>query len=214
MANYSNILLNIDRLKTLVNLALLDGEHIAMYDNLTTLASKVIDAPVSLLSIVESDRQYFKSYVGLPEPWKSRRSTPLSHSFCQHVVATNRPLIVTDARENELVKDNLAIPDLNVIGYLGIPLTLEDGKSLGSFCVIDGEPRQWTQTEIDIVSEFAQIITSEFNLRVAIEQRTKTKTDLANLHQKIRELVEALDPNVSKEAFLLYLRAARVEYGV
>lgn len=214
MVNYSSILLNIDRLKTLVNLALLDGDHVAMYDSLTTLASKIIDAPVSLLSIVDANRQYFKSYVGLPEPWKSRRSTPLSHSFCQHVVATNRPLIVPDARENDLVKDNLAIPDLNVIGYLGIPLTLEDGKSLGSFCVLDGQPRDWTQADIGIVQEFAQIITSEFNLRVAIEQRKKTKTDLANLHQKIRELVESLDPSVSKEAFLEDLRAARVEYGV
>ncbi|PJF22203.1 MAG: hypothetical protein CUN56_07205 [Phototrophicales bacterium] len=212
--NYDKILLNVDRLKALVNLALLDGEHVALYDRLTQLASQAINAPVSLLSIVAADHQYFKSHVGLPEPWKSRRRTPLSHSFCQHVVGTSQPLIVTDAREHELVKDNLAIPDLDVIGYLGIPLTLEDGKTLGSFCVIDSKPREWTELDIQIVKEVTAIVVAEFNLRVAIEQRKKSKSDLTAFHRQVLTLIESLDPTVPKETFLTDLQAARQKLGI
>ncbi|GAB4323192.1 MAG: hypothetical protein Kow00117_11760 [Phototrophicales bacterium] len=212
--NYDKILLNVDRLKALMNLALLDGEHVALYDRLTQLASQAINAPVSLLSIVAADHQYFKSHVGLPEPWKSRRRTPLSHSFCQHVVGTSQPLIVTDAREHELVKDNLAIPDLDVIGYLGIPLTLEDGKTLGSFCVIDSKPREWTEVDIQIVKEVTAIVVAEFNLRVEIEQRKKSKSDLTAFHRQVLTLIESLDPTVPKETFLTDLQAARQKLGI
>jgi GAF domain-containing protein len=135
-----NVLLNTERLKILRDLALIDSPAETVYDRITQLASKAVGSPVSLVSMVGSDYQFFKSFVGLPEPWASDRSTPLSHSFCQHVVATNEPLIVSDARNVDFLKDNLAIPDLNVIGYLGIPLTLQSGQRLGSFCVIDGKP--------------------------------------------------------------------------
>lgn len=80
----------------------------------------VARVPVALISLVDEDRQFFVSQQGLPEPWAKARQTPLSHSFCQHVVATGDPLIVSDARENPLVCGNLAIRDLNVIAYLGL----------------------------------------------------------------------------------------------
>src|SRR3712207_8148537 len=67
--------------------------------------------PSTPLSRSEADRQFFKSAVGLPEPWAARRETPLSHSFCQHVVATGAPLRIEDARQDPLVCDNLAVPE-------------------------------------------------------------------------------------------------------
>src|SRR3712207_9380725 len=67
--------------------------------------------PSTPLSRSEPDRQFFKSAVGLPEPWAARRETPLSHSFCQHVVATGAPLRIEDARQDPLVCDNLAVPE-------------------------------------------------------------------------------------------------------
>jgi GAF domain-containing protein len=93
------------------------------------------------VSLVDADRQFFKSALGLPEPWATRRETPLSHSFCQHVVATGAPLRVEDARDHSLVCDNLAIPELGVVAYLGMPLATADGQVLGSLCAIDTEPR-------------------------------------------------------------------------
>src|SRR5215468_11196880 len=91
------------RLRVLHDLAILDTPAEEAFDRLTRLASKIVNAPVSLVSLVDSDRQFFKSFVGLTEPWSSRRETPLSHAFCQHVVASNEPLIIEDARENPLV---------------------------------------------------------------------------------------------------------------
>jgi GAF domain-containing protein len=158
------------RLRTIRALALFDTPSEEAFDRLTQLASRIVDAPVSLVSLVDRDRQWFKSMVGLPEPWASQRQTPLSHSFCQHVVATNQPLIVSDSREVDFLKDNLAIPDLNVIAYLGMPLTTSSGAGLGSFCVIDGKPRTWTQDEIDILHDLAGVTMHIIEMRASLIQ--------------------------------------------
>ena len=96
---------NPDRLRALSATALLDSKPEQAFDRLTRLAARVLGAPVSLVSLVDRDRQFFKSAEGLAEPWLSERQTPLSHSFCQHVVTTNAPLVVTDARDHPLVCD-------------------------------------------------------------------------------------------------------------
>jgi GAF domain-containing protein len=153
------------RLQTIKSLAIFDSPSELAFDRLTRLASKIVGAPVSLVSLVDNKRQWFKSMVGLPEPWASQRETPLSHSFCQHVVATNKPLVVTDAREVSFLKTNLAIPDLNVIAYLGMPLTTREGFGLGSFCVIDSKPRVWTDTEIEIMGDLADTAMSLIDMR-------------------------------------------------
>lgn len=207
-----DVLLDRERLKVLRELALIDGDAETVYDRMTQLASRAIDTPVSLVSMVAADYQFFKSYVGLPEPWASDRRTPLSHSFCQHVVASNEPLIVTDARQHPLVKDNLAIPDLNVIGYLGVPLTLSDGRRLGSFCVIDGEPREWTRVEIDIVTELADIVINEIDLRARVNINELEQDRLDDLHDTIDNFIDSLDTNTSKEDFLQQVREAKNRY--
>src|SRR5690242_14516311 len=91
------IIQNPARLAVLHRLELLDSPTEAAFDRLTSLASRIVKAPVSLVSLVDADRQFFKSFVGLAEPWASRRETPITHAFCQHVVAQNAPLIVKDA---------------------------------------------------------------------------------------------------------------------
>ena len=158
-----------DRLAALRRTLLLDSPQEPSFDRLTELASLILDAPVSLVSLVDDDRQFFKSCVGLPEPWAGERETPLSHSFCKHVVATGEPLIVEDARDHDLVRDNRAIPDLDVIAYAGIPLVL-DGQHLGSFCVIDSAPREWTDREIEILENLARSAMTEIELRVTTEE--------------------------------------------
>jgi GAF domain-containing protein len=135
------------------------------FDRHTSVASRVLGAPVALVSLVDADRQIFPGCIGLPEPWATDRQTPLSHSFCQHAVATREPLIISDAREHPLVRDNLAITDLNVIAYAGIPLIDRDGNALGSFCVIDSKPRTWTQPEVDLLKDLAASVVAELESR-------------------------------------------------
>jgi hypothetical protein len=104
---------------------------------------------------VERDRQFFTSQVGLPDPVAEARQTPLSHSFCQYVRFFDTQLIVEDSRQDSILKHNLAVRDLDVIAYLGIPVHAPDGTSIGSFCVIDDRPREWTTEQIEIVRELA-----------------------------------------------------------
>lgn len=187
------------RLSVLESLKLLDSPAEEAFDRLTKLASKIIGAPVSLVSLVDADRQFFKSFVGLPEPWASERETPLSHSFCQHVVASGEALVVSDARKHPVLKDNLAIPDLNVIAYLGIPLQTSDGVNLGSFCVIDGEPRHWSTEEIEIVHELALSVMTEIELRAQIRVREAAEAELKQQNRKLRRV------NVFIEATIVHM---------
>lgn len=154
------------RLAALHEAALLDTPAEESFDRLTRLAAKVVDAPVALVSAVDHDRQFFKSCLGLPEPWASERETPLTHSFCQHVVAAREPVVVSDAREDERLLDNLAIRDLGVIAYLGVPLLTRDGQAIGTLCVIDHEPRIWKAEEIRLVKDVAAAVVTEIALRI------------------------------------------------
>ena len=109
------------RLRALEAAALLDTPAEAMFDRLTNLAARTLGVPVALVSLVTPDRQFFKAQCGLPPPAAERRETPLSHSFCQYVVEDGEALIVEDARSDERLADNLAISDLGVIAYAGLP---------------------------------------------------------------------------------------------
>ncbi len=96
-------LYQLERLAVLEATALLDTPAEEAFDQFTRLASTILQTPVALVSLVDQDRQFFKSSVGLPEPWASSRQTPLSHSFCKHVVSILEPLSVSDARSHPLL---------------------------------------------------------------------------------------------------------------
>jgi diguanylate cyclase (GGDEF)-like protein len=144
-----------ERLAALRDTALLEGEPDDAFARLNRIAVELLGVPVSLVSLVDEDRQFFAGQVGLPEPWASFRETPLSHSFCQHVVNSGEPLVIDDARSDPLVSDNLAIRDLGVAAYAGMPLRMRDGNVLGSFCAIDASPRHWSERDLRILGDLA-----------------------------------------------------------
>jgi len=189
-----------DRLAEIIKLGILDSPYEDAFDRLTRLASRIVDAPVSLVSIVDADRQFFKSHFGLPDPWASQRETPLSHSFCKHVAVTNDPLVVTDAREVDFLKDNLAIPDLDVIAYLGMPLTMTNGTGLGSFCVIDDKPREWTSREIEIIRELSISVMTEVELRQEIKARRAKEAQLERLLHFTAATLDTMREAVERDA--------------
>jgi GAF domain-containing protein len=156
-----------ERLRELRRMLLLDSPPEESFDRLTRLTATVLNVPVALVSLVDSDRQFFKSCLGLSQPWASRRETPLSHSFCQHVVESRAPLVISDAREHPRLRDSLAIRDLGVIAYAGAPLITPGGHVLGTLCAIDHEPRHWTTEQIEILSNLAGSVLSEIQLHAA-----------------------------------------------
>jgi GAF domain-containing protein len=181
-----NIIQNSDRLAVLYGFQLLDTPQEEAYDRLTRMASKIANAPVSLVALIDADRSFFKSAFGLPEPLATGRQAPLTHSLCQHLVATRQPLIIEDAREHPLVSDDLAVRDFGVVGYLGMPLISSQGAALGSFCVIDMQPRQWTEREIEIVRELAISVMTEIELRGEVMRRE-------GVEKRLRETLSELD---------------------
>jgi signal transduction histidine kinase len=176
------------RLAALRATALLDSPPEEAFDRLTRLASQVLGVPVALVSLVEEDRQFWKSCIGLPEPWISDRETPLSHSFCQHAVASGEALIINDAREHPLVSENLAIRDLDVIAYAGFPLRTSAGEVLGTFCAIDSQPRVWTEGEIAFVREMAASAMTEIELRGAVRGLEDARAEAEGTAMTLREL--------------------------
>jgi signal transduction histidine kinase len=153
----SGLVLQPDRLAELDATALLDSPVEEAFDRFTRLASTILKTPVALVSLVDRDRQFFKSSIGLQEPWASDRQTPLSHSFCQHVVEHGELLSIVDARCHPLLKTNLAVTELGVVAYLGIPITTSKGHTLGSFCAIDSQPREWTVEETTTLRELTAL---------------------------------------------------------
>ena len=153
-----------DRLDALHATGLLDTDVSPSFDRLARLAAHTLHAPVALVSLVDRDRQFFKSCLGLPEPWASERESPLTHSFCQHAVASRVTLIVTDARRHPVLRDNLAIRDMGVVAYAGIPLVDGSGNAIGTLCVIDSQPRHWTSRQIEMLDAIAASVVTEITL--------------------------------------------------
>jgi len=195
---------------SLVDLDLVDAPDEQAFDNLTRLASTLLGTPVSLVSIVEKarDRQFFKSRVGLVEPWASRRETPLSHSFCRHVVESAQTLVAGDVREHPLLHDNPAVTELNIAAYLGAPVRGGDETVLGALCVIDETPRQWSTIDIEHLECLAACASDAIRMKTLVrrgallrrEQRDFTyaishdlKSPLNTLRLILNELVESGD---------------------
>lgn len=152
--------LNPMRLAALQASGLLDTPPDASFDRVTRLVSRLLDAPTALFSLVDKNRQFFKSQTGLAEPWASQRQTALSHSFCQWVISGKEAVVISDARAHPVLRNNLAIQDLGVIAYTGVPINTTQGESLGSLCAIDGKPRTWTENDIAILNDLARLAES------------------------------------------------------
>jgi len=156
-----------DGIPDLHALGLVDTPTNEVYDKFTRLVTTSLGTPVALVSIVqeELDRQYFTSQIGLEGDWAVSRQTPLSHSFCQYVKRQDKPLVIEDAPANSLVCDNMAIPDLGVRAYLGVPIHGPDGQAIGALCAIDSVPREWTEKDVAMMVDLAACVDEHIRLR-------------------------------------------------
>src|SRR6266581_2561985 len=184
------------RLEALRRTSLLDSPPEEAFDRLTRLATTVLCVPVALVSLVDGDRQFFKSQCGLSEPLASARQTPLTHSFCKHAVGSREPLIVTDARRDPLLGHSPAVLEDGVIAYAGIPLITSDGHALGTFCVVDRRPHDWTEEEIGILRVLATSAMCEIELRRVVgDLRHVVQSRTAELRTSEERLHVLLDVN-------------------
>src|SRR5690242_7343944 len=150
-----------ERLAELERLDLIEAKPDAGFKRYTDLATEMLDAPVALVSLVDSQRQAFLSKHVPDGPLKHVDETPLSYSFCQHAVRAKAPLIIPDAREDPLVRDNRAIDEFGYVSYAGAPILTRHEQCLGTLCVLDDEPRAWTPEQVDLLKDLAAAVGSE-----------------------------------------------------
>lgn len=192
-----------DRLAGLARSNLLDSPPSDSFDALTRTAASLLGVPVALVSLVDSDRQFFKSQIGLPEPWATTRETPLTHSFCQWVVSGQTELVVDDAREHHGLSSNRAIHEIGVVAYAGIPLTGTTGEVLGSLCAIDTKPRTWTGGDVALLRELSRVAEACVAIGESTRGGPSSAMDVvaANIHQSL--VMRALGNGISTATDIL-----------
>ncbi len=187
------------RLRYLQASGLLDSASEAAFDRLTWLGAHVLQAPIALVTLVDADRQFFKSSYGLAEPLLSARETPLAYSFCRHVVEQRQPLIVCNSLLHRLVQDNPAIQAMGVGSYIGFPLRTADEIVLGAFCVIDHHERLWQPQDLEIADQLAQLVMTEINLRAEVRRRSAIERELRESHGQLERRVEQRTAELGRE---------------
>jgi diguanylate cyclase (GGDEF)-like protein len=159
------------RLSALRELGILDTDPEAEFDRFTALTAELLQTPVSTITLIDHDRQFWKSAYGITGSWAEARGTPLSHSLCQEPVTTGCPLVLSDLRADRKHTDCLALSALDVVAYAGMPLVLADGFAVGALCAIDHEPHEWDARDLRILSDLAQMVSSMLDLRRALNQQ-------------------------------------------
>ncbi|MEB0045218.1 MULTISPECIES: sensor domain-containing diguanylate cyclase [unclassified Pseudomonas] len=146
------------RLETLHSLNVLDSAPEERFDRLTRLARRLFNVPIALVTLVDADRQWFKSCIGMSEP----RETGRDVSFCGHAILSDQILMVTDAEQDERFHDNpLVVGDPGIRFYAGCPLSVGDGSKLGTLCLIDTRPRRLDDEERELLRDLARMAEQE-----------------------------------------------------
>jgi GAF domain-containing protein len=170
------------RLEALRQYRILDTAPEQAYDDITSLAAFICGTPIALISLVDADRQWFKSRVGLDALETSRDA-----SFCAHAILGDQMLVVNDTHQDERVRDNpLVTGPPHIRFYAGVPLRTPDHAQVGSLCVIDHEPRELTEVQTRSLEALARQVVLQLELR-------RISTDLAGALEKI-DLMEQLIP--------------------
>lgn len=174
-----------ERLAALRRAELLDTPPEEIFDRLTQLASELLRVPVAVVSLVDANREFFKSARGLPEEWHKRRETPRNISLAEIAMLAKAPLAIEDARTHPLVKDNPLIPQWGVVSYAAVPLQTKDGHLIGSVYVADKVPRVWTEAELAGLTTIALAAETEIALRVALKDTERARTAMQTMLQHV-----------------------------
>ena len=152
-----------DRLIALYHYAILDTPPEAAFERLTQLVARLFNVPIVLVSLIDKDRQWFKSCFGLDV-----RQTDRKLSFCAHAILSDEVMVVEDAYEDDRFRDNdLVTGSPHIRFYAGAPLRTPTGFKLGTLCVIDTAPRQLTLAEAATLTDLAAMVVDEIELRQA-----------------------------------------------
>jgi diguanylate cyclase (GGDEF)-like protein len=179
------------RLLALHRYGVLDSLTEPNFDAITSVVKGLLAVPICAVSLVDQDRQWFKSIQGLPV-----RETCRSMAFCDHTIRARVPMVVADAtRDPRFASNPLVTEDPFIRSYAGAPLKSPDGYNLGSLCVIDREPRNFSPADLALLEQFSRIVVDQLELRTlahrdfltgVLTRRAFVDTVTAALHQVAR----------------------------
>jgi GAF domain-containing protein len=155
---------SVARIEAVETAGLFDAPREWAFDQITQLASSMLQAPVSLLTVIDARRQFFVSAQGLPEPVRSAREKPIETSYCRHVIESGAPVVITDASCNPLVSGIGAWQE-GFVSYLGVPVRDHRGEVVASLSVADATRRAWTRQERAMLEGVARLLTRELENR-------------------------------------------------
>lgn len=190
-----------ERLALLQSYSILDTLPEKDYDNLTKLAAEICQTPISLITLLDDKRQWFKSHYGLEVS-----ETPIEDAFCAHAITGNDPIFITkDAREdNRFHKNPLVTGEPNIVFYAGIPLKNANGLSLGTLCVIDDKPRTLTESQKESLNVLSEQVINLLELR-------KNKLELERAHKKLKKFSKKLERKVFQRTNQLEIKTIKLE---
>jgi GAF domain-containing protein len=200
------------RLKVLWQYDVLDTVPEEVFDDLADLAAHICNAPVALISLVDEDRQWFKSRIGLTITETSR-----DISFCAHAIMRDGLFIIPDAKKDPRFKDNpLVTGPQKIRFYAGAPLITPDGYSLGSLCVMDNRPRDLDEEQREALRVLAHHVVSQLELRRharelvdARKNSSQQRNELARANAEIARLRNELMRHERRSASNRAARSAR-----
>ena len=180
------------RLASLYALSLLDTKPEARFDKFTKIATKIFRVPISTLTLVDKDREWFKSCQGLPITEGDR-----AISFCGHALVGNRILVVPDTKEDKRFFDNpMVIGKPYIRFYAGVPISSADGNHVGVFCIKDIKPREFSKDDEDVLIQLASWVETEVNsvyLSSALKEMGATNKIMVGRELRMIELKKEIE---------------------
>ncbi len=191
-----------ERLAALEEYQILDTAAENIFDNITDVASRICGVPICLLSLIDKDRQWFKSNKGLPNTTESSRDS----AFCAHAILDSKLMEIPDATKDQRFHDNPFVTgNPNVRFYAGMPLINPQGFKLGTLCVIDQEPKSLTNEQKEILKSLAEVVIQFFEIKKAIlndlKQRRQASRALSEANQQLK--IKLLEQKQSRHDLIL-----------
>ena len=180
---------NLERLAALDSFQILDTKEEIDFDEIVDLASKICNKPISLISLVDDKRQWFKAKVGL-----NVSETPVEIAFCKHAIEHNNLFLIEDATLDERFKNNPLVtnhPDIRF--YAGTPLTTSDGHNIGTLCVLDNKPGQITTEQQEALYILGKQVMKQLELRRALYNQNRMLQELEQQRNEMQRLLNFKD---------------------